>query len=565
LITQIPIKSNDITAIRICTQCHTLTIINVYNTNDNNNTISTLNDAWEMQEASFLPTTSTELVLLGDFNRHHPSWEGNANEHLTSLDRLLNPLLELIINMRLEMVLPKNIPTLEARHSGRWTRLDNVWRNTDSESKILACEVQGNLHPVNTDHLPIITTLDLSYYPTNPNTRFNFKQADWEKFENTVKEKLESSPTLNSPAFNTKQELEDAVNKLFKILQEAMAESVPRIKLVPHLKRWWNNDLTEMRKKKNKASARHFKWRGLPEHPSHNEYRIIQKEFAKAIDQAKADHWKGWIEHVTGDGLWKVNKYMSTSPTDYSCQCIPHLNRLDGTKTSMSKEKVERLAEVFFPTPIDSPDSVPPFTERDPPTAPLTSFTKFTASRVEEILNKLSPFKAPGQSGIPNTALKHCATMISLILATIYTSICRLNYYPHRFRCINQVVIRKPGRPSYEEANAYWPIALIETLAKVQSTMVTEDLSYICKKHELLPKNQFGGRPGMTTLEALHMVEQFTRNAWRKGNVVSALFLDIQAAFPNMQKKCLLENMRARNIHEGYCNYVDMILTHREI
>ena len=95
--------------------------------------------------------------------------------------------------------------------------------------------------------------------------------------------------------------------------------------------------------------------------------------------------------------------------------------------------------------------------------------------------------------------------------------------------------------------------------------MVTEDLSYICEKHELLPKNQFSGRPGTTTSEALHMVEQFTRNAWRKGNMVSTLFLDIQAAFPNMQKKRLLENMRARNIHKGYCNYVDMILTHREI
>ena len=362
-VTQIPIESNDITAIRICTQHHTLTIINVYNANDNNDTISTLSDAWEMQEQNFLPTPSTELILLGDFNRHHPSWEGNANEHLTSPDRLLNPLLELIINMRLKMALPKNIPTLEARHGGRWTRPDNIWRNTNSESKILACEVQGNLRPINTDHLPIITTLDLSFYPTNPDMRFNFKQADWDKFENMVKDKMENSPILNSPAFNTEQELEDVVNELFKILQEAMAESVPRIKPIPHLKRWWNSNLTEMRKKKNKASARHFKWRGLPEHPSHDEYRIVQREFTTAIDRAKVDHWKGWIEHVTGDDLWKVNKYMSASPSDYSCQCIPHLNRLDGTKTTMSKEKAERLAEVFFPTLIDSPDSIPAFTE----------------------------------------------------------------------------------------------------------------------------------------------------------------------------------------------------------
>ena len=55
------------------------------------------------------------------------------------------------------------------------------------------------------------------------------------------------------------------------------------------------------------------------------------------------------------------------------------------------------------------------------------------------------------------------------------------------------------------------------------------------------------------------------RNAWRKGQVVSALFLDIQAAFPNMQRDMLLANMRARNLAEEYCDFIDMILTQRQI
>jgi hypothetical protein len=42
MITQILINSNDITEIRICTQHHTLTVINIYNANDKNDTINTL-------------------------------------------------------------------------------------------------------------------------------------------------------------------------------------------------------------------------------------------------------------------------------------------------------------------------------------------------------------------------------------------------------------------------------------------------------------------------------------------------------------------------------------------
>ena len=325
-VTQILIDSNNITAIRIHTQHHTLTIINIYNANDKNNSITTLSDAWEAQENEFKPTLTTELILLGDFNRHHPTWEGNANGHLTSPDRLLNPLLELIINMPLEMVLPKGIPTLEARHGGRWTRPDNIWRNANTVSTTLACEVQSNLHPANTDHLPIITTLDLSYYPTRSSTCFNFKLADWKFFKNSVQEMLNNLPPMNTPEFNSTEDLEEAVNKLFRILQEATAKHIPAAKPQPHLKQWQNKTLLILRRQKNRASTKHFKWHGLQNHPSHDKYQKTQKEFAMAIDKAKANHWKEWIEHISGDNLWKVNKYMSASPTDHSCQHIPHLN-----------------------------------------------------------------------------------------------------------------------------------------------------------------------------------------------------------------------------------------------
>ena len=564
-ITQIPVASNDITAIKIQTPNHTITIINIYNANDNNDSLDTLRDLWEAQENVLRPTPNTKLLLLGDFNRHHSAWEGHANAHLTSPDRLLNPLLDAVVNMRLEMTLPKGIPTLEARHGGRWTRPDNVWRNADSSSTVLSCEVHAELRPSNTDHLPIVTTLDLNYYPSQDTTRFNFRLVDWEVFRKTVQTRIDSSTTLSEISIQTTNEIEDAVDELFQILQDATKEHVPAVKPLPHLKRWWTKELTTKRKERNRASKEHFKWRGLPDHPSHEEYRRVTRTFAKEIDDAKSTHWREWIEQVKGDDVWKVNKYMNASPTDFGCQRIPHLNRPDGTKTSTGNDKAERLAEVFFPSPKEPPDMMPDFTERATPPAPPTDFTIFTTERVMQVLRNLNPFKAPGQSGIPNSALKNCAEDLAPVLAKIYTAICELDYYPLKFRNINQVVIRKPGRPSYEEANAYRPIALIETLAKVQSTIITEDLTLICESHNLLPANQFGGRPGRTTNEALHLTEQFIKSAWRKGDVVSALFLDIQAAFPNMQKEGLLKNMRARNINEGFCKYVNLILTHRQI
>jgi len=42
----------------------------------------------------------------------------------------------------------------------------------------------------------------------------------------------------------------------------------------------------------------------------------------------------------------------------------------------------------------------------------------------------------------------------------------------------------------------------------------------------------FGGRSGRSTTGGLHYIEQHIKMAWRKGLVVSALLLDLQAAFP---------------------------------
>ena len=83
-ITQIPITSNDITVVKIQTLHHTLIIINIYNANDNSDSHDILSDLWETQENTFLPSPNTKLLLLGDFNRHHLTWEGPANTHLTS-------------------------------------------------------------------------------------------------------------------------------------------------------------------------------------------------------------------------------------------------------------------------------------------------------------------------------------------------------------------------------------------------------------------------------------------------------------------------------------------------
>jgi len=98
-------------------------------------------------------------------------------------------------------------------------------------------------------------------------------------------------------------------------------------------------------------------------------------------------------------------------------------------------------------------------------------------------------------------------------------------------------VLRKPGKPNYEVPKVYRPIALLSTMAKVLTGIVAEDMS-----HHLIGK---------------------IKGVWRKGSVVSILFLDIEGAFPNAVTNRLIHNLRRRRIPEQYVRFIKKLLTGR--
>lgn len=85
-VNQIAIHSGNITAVQIETDWQPLIIINIYNDNTHNQSIDTINNEWDNHENSWLSDPNTKLLVLGDFNWHHSTWENHNNTHLTSQD-----------------------------------------------------------------------------------------------------------------------------------------------------------------------------------------------------------------------------------------------------------------------------------------------------------------------------------------------------------------------------------------------------------------------------------------------------------------------------------------------
>jgi Reverse transcriptase (RNA-dependent DNA polymerase) len=126
------------------------------------------------------------------------------------------------------------------------------------------------------------------------------------------------------------------------------------------------------------------------------------------------------------------------------------------------------------------------------------------------------------------------------------------------------VVLRKPGKASYSIPKSYRPIVLYNTIWKLLTAIITEDMVHMTEKFHLLPANHFSGRPGRTTTDSLHLVVDKIKGAWRQKNIAVMLFLDIEGAFPNTVTECLLHNMRKRQVPEEYVLFVARMLADRK-
>ena len=100
-------------------------------------------------------------------------------------------------------------------------------------------------------------------------------------------------------------------------------------------------------------------------------------------------------------------------------------------------------------------------------------------------------------------------------------------------------------------------------MAKILTSIIAENLSQITEYHHLLPKNHFGGRPGQSAMDAIHYLIYKIHSAWRSNKVVSALFLDVEGAFPNVSPKRLIHNLRKKRIPTSIVKFVKSLLSNR--
>src|SRR5436190_5336780 len=104
------------------------------------------------------------------------------------------------------------------------------------------------------------------------------------------------------------------------------------------------------------------------------------------MDESKRNTWQKFVSEADERSIWKINKYLNTTPTN------AYIPTREG-EAATNKQKTNTLSRTFFPPP-------PPADLSDIPNAnyPEPVATKFNISmtQVKRAIDKLAPNKAPG-------------------------------------------------------------------------------------------------------------------------------------------------------------------------
>ncbi len=343
---------------------------------------------------------------------------------------------------------------------------------------------------------------------------------------------LDSSRPIRSTA-----ELEVYAQYLSSFLAEVMSATVPLRQASSFANPWWSSQIASAVREAKRAQRQ---WLHSRDPRDKQEAVRLSAIRSRLIGEAKQASFRQFIdEEAQGEGLWKLaswSKGKATAPAQ-----VPSLQTSQGIASTF-EAKLTALRKQFFPTTTANLSDIDHQTNRP-------SFEVEQATSLEEItciLKGCSSSSAPGEDEIPFHFLKALGEPVARALTLLANSCLILQHLPAFLKTSRTIVLRKPGKGSYEAPSAWRPIALLKTIGKVVEKLIAKRIRSAAEEHQLLHPSQMGARAARSTSTALELLTSIVQTVWRegKGQVASLLSLDISGAFPIVNHIRLIATMR---------------------
>ncbi|EGU72829.1 hypothetical protein FOXB_16661 [Fusarium oxysporum f. sp. conglutinans Fo5176] len=188
---QVPIPSPDLTAAIVRFPERDVLAVSVYVEGRNEQALEAAMGQLHRAIAEFRNGSGrrTDVILVGDFNRHDTLWGGD--EVTGRRQGEAGPIIELMGEHGLHSLLPRGTKTWEGP-GGKTSTIDLALASTELADEMTSCGIHPTEH--GSDHRAIWTEFDTKPPERTPSDRLLFKNAPWLEIKERVRTKLEALP-----------------------------------------------------------------------------------------------------------------------------------------------------------------------------------------------------------------------------------------------------------------------------------------------------------------------------------------------------------------------------------
>jgi hypothetical protein len=491
------------------------------------------------------------LLVLRDFNLHHPLWS-TTHRNVNSGIPAAQPLLTIIEDFHLDLLTAPG--TITHRWKSGESTIDLAFASGDVASRIIHCRVDTRLDH-NSDHLPIAVVINWDWQPATPVRRQVWAKTNLPLLRQTVNGRLPQVPYTTE--LGDKESIDEYVRLIINALNAGIDASTPWSNPSPHSIPGFSQDCKEICAEVQQLRRR---WQRTRLEDDYEAYREARNRKGRHIQKTLRNTHRQRVEEASASdsGLWKLVKWAKNRHT-IAPTCTPTLMKPDGELAHQAEEKAETLRQSFFPPPLRA--NLSDINEYEYP-QPIKC-PEITPQEIVKAVRRAAPNKAPSTDDITNGILHQTLDILLPSLHKLFNACLQLGYCPAHFKETITVALRKPGKDDYSQPTSYRPIALLNTLGKALEAIIANRLTYLANTYHLLPSRHTGGCKLASTDHAIHLLLQRIHEAWADGKVASLLLLDVSGAFDNVSRQRLLHNLRKRQINQTLVRWIDSFLSER--
>lgn len=485
-------------------------------------------------------------IILGDFNAHHSLWGASNN------DPFGNHLVDLIDDLNL-CVLNDGSATRRSR-PGQSLSFVDISLCSPSLSSLLSWKCIPSSY--GSDHFPILVSLpnanNRSVPSLSPLLQYNLHNCDWSSYSNLIEEKVTSLPKVS------KQNLNSSYDSLLSIIQLS-ADATFKRKNVASNKipspPWWDHECTMAIKKRSAAEKL---CRDNLDMNNYLNYKNITAATKRLLKKKKKAGWERFCSSMSPETPLTV---VWNNIKRYRCSLV------NNNRSSFDLDWVNPFFKKLSPDFVPNRDQIPNniFTpEYNEPYLGDCSLTlPFTMKELQLILDKVSD-SSPGIDGIPYSFITHLKYSALSFLLDIINLIIDTGQIPPSWKRHIVIPILKPSK-NPADPNSYRPIALASVFSKIVEHLIKNRLEWFLEKNNLLGKTQFGFRRGKSTSDNLSLFSTDLLLAFSKNNSVTAAFLDVAAAYDNVNLSILKKKLCDLNIPLKITNFIFNLFMERSV